>query len=245
LVAAATAVVVYAVRRHRADDYRAGYRAWLWIAGVYVLLSIGSSTAISADGCRAMIAATGWMGPASGAVWWFGPVVGIVAAVGLRLLVDMRGCGLSAVCLGVAGGCGLTVVIGDFFAPAFLPGVVRADLLTGAAMLAALAMMVHARHVLMEAQGIRSGRRKKKAKAEESPADKTPSTSPRIEPVSASARSAPPIPATRSFVRAMDDDDNDDESSDDGDHAERLSKAERKRLRKLQKEERRQMRRAA
>jgi hypothetical protein len=237
--------VVYAVRRHRTDDYRAGYRAWLWIAAVWVLLSVGASTAISADISRAMVMATGWTGPAGGVVWWLAPMVGIVAAVGLRLLLDMRGCWLSAGCLGVAGGCALTVTLGDLFVTSFLPAVVRADLLTAASTLAALAMLVHGRHVLLEAQGIRPGRRKKRSKTEEASAEKSTTGEHRAESVNSAGQNAPPLPASRSFGRVVSDDEDDDDSSEDSDGDPRLSKAERKRLRKLQKEERRQMRRAA
>ena len=36
LAAAAVAILVYAVRRHRTDDYQGRYRIWLWAAGLLV-----------------------------------------------------------------------------------------------------------------------------------------------------------------------------------------------------------------
>lgn len=46
LVGATSCLLTYLIRRHRIDDYRGGYRYWLWAAAAFVLGSINSSVAI-------------------------------------------------------------------------------------------------------------------------------------------------------------------------------------------------------
>ncbi len=46
LVGAISCLLTYVLRRHRIDDYRGGYRYWLWACGAFVLGSINSSVAI-------------------------------------------------------------------------------------------------------------------------------------------------------------------------------------------------------
>lgn len=46
LLGAAACVMTFAIRRHRIDDYRGGYRYWLWAAAAFVLGSIDSSCAL-------------------------------------------------------------------------------------------------------------------------------------------------------------------------------------------------------
>ena len=47
-LAAVTSVLIFALRRHRLDDYRGRYRAWLWIPAVLLLASLDAATGLHA-----------------------------------------------------------------------------------------------------------------------------------------------------------------------------------------------------
>ena len=59
LAASVAAVLVYAVRRHRTDDYQGRYRVWLWAGGCWFLMATDQAASLR-EGFRA--AMIGWTG---------------------------------------------------------------------------------------------------------------------------------------------------------------------------------------
>jgi hypothetical protein len=156
--AAFAAILVYLVRRHHRDDYNGNYHVWLWAAMCWLLVSVDVASQLH-EGFRAlMVTVTGTRLVGDGSIWWVTAYFFLLAAVGLRLLVDMRECWLSTALLVLVGIlCGLAVVVHlDWWIPgqAARQRMVEAGAQMSAAMLLALCMLLHARHVIRDAEGL-------------------------------------------------------------------------------------------
>jgi hypothetical protein len=89
LLTATHAVFIYSTRRHRLDDYRGRYRVWLWFAVACLFLSINSVT-----GLHAVLAATvarfvGWTALPGHAIWWLAPGLVMFGWLAMRALRDV------------------------------------------------------------------------------------------------------------------------------------------------------------
>ena len=91
VVASLIALVIYSVRRHRADDYQGRYRVWLWAAAVCLWASLAETTDID-DLLRGLCRRAAGSFSLGGDVMWVAVVGTAVAGVMLRLLVEMRRC---------------------------------------------------------------------------------------------------------------------------------------------------------
>jgi uncharacterized membrane protein len=157
-LAALVAVIVYTVRRYKTDDYSGQYRVWLWAAMCWLLLSFDETASLH-EGFKEMMAhLTGTRLFGDGSIWWVVPYAFLLGAVGMRLLLDMRPCRLSstafvgvAVCYVVAVAAQLEWVLSGTPARAIM-------LEEGAEMvgnlLLLLAMGLHARYVILDAEGL-------------------------------------------------------------------------------------------
>ena len=224
LAASLVAMVVYTVRRHRMDDYHGRYRIWLWAAMCWFLLATDLSASLHEGFRDLMILLTGARLMGDGSIWW---VIGyglLLGSIGSRLLIDMWTCRLSSAAMVLAGGCyvvALLPVLGWFSLGEGIRGVMFQQ---GAAMgghwLLLLAMGLHARHVLLDAQGHLPRRpakvkkkkpvRKKDTENDDSSADKewiavdSPHASPqpvlKRVPIAAPAMTAAPVAAASSTL---------------------------------------------
>lgn len=152
------AVLVYLVRRHRVDDYHGRYRIWLWAAACWMLLSVDQTANLRTAFQQAMTRISGTPILGDGSLWAVIPYFFLLGAVGTRLLLDMRGCWFSSVALvGAALACLASVgahlgwILPDAGARTVMLGA-GAKLL--ADLLLLLAMGLHARHVILDAQGL-------------------------------------------------------------------------------------------
>ena len=155
MLAALAAVLVYTIRRHRTDDYRGNYRVWLWAALCWTVMSIDETSSLHEGFMGMMTHVTGTKIYGDGSIWWVVPYFFLLGAVGSRLLVDMRRCRLSSIALLTTAGCYAvavaTQVTGD--------GLTRAVMIEEGAEMAGnvfllLAMGLHARYVILDAQGL-------------------------------------------------------------------------------------------
>ncbi len=88
--AAAVSILIYAVRRHRIDDYRGRYRVWAWAAMLWCLASIDAVADLRSL-VRVLCAAwTGHTGPGDGVAWWLAPWLLALSFIGLRTVIDVR-----------------------------------------------------------------------------------------------------------------------------------------------------------
>jgi len=176
VLAAATAVLVYTVRRHRLDDYRGHYRIWLWAATCWLLLSIDATANLHDAFGQLMIWLTGTRLFGGPATWWLVVFGFAIAAISLRLLVDMRQCWPSAAALVATAIC-FTISLAFHFGrvpvehlpwPTVQPEVKAVAINKGAVMsgcfLLLTAMIWHARYVILDAEGLLPRRRRRRAR---------------------------------------------------------------------------------
>jgi hypothetical protein len=158
LAASVGALLVYTIRRHRTDDYQGRYRVWRWAAGCWFLMATDQAASLR-EGFRDVM--IGWTGTPlfrDGTLWWVVVYVLVFGAIGSRLLLDMRPSRLSIAALATA-----TVAYGLALASYLgwsLIGTAAGEVMfrtgsemTGHLMLLA-AMGLHARYVLLDAQGL-------------------------------------------------------------------------------------------
>jgi hypothetical protein len=175
-LASFVAVLVYSIRRHKTDDYRGYYRIWLWAALCWLVMSIDETGSVHEGFMGMMTSVTGTPIYGDGSIWWVIPYFFVLGAVGTRLLVDMRHCRLSTAALLTTAGCYAlavaTQVLGD--------GLTRSVMLEeGAEMVGdvflLLAMGLHARYVILDAEGLLPAREPKSNQPEqEQPQQQSP-----------------------------------------------------------------------
>jgi hypothetical protein len=246
-------ILTYSIRRHRIDDYRGRYRVWLGAGLACLVLSANSVTGLHEVLADVLSRATGWSALRDGAAWWIA-IAGLpLAWIFARVLLDVRECRIAAALLTGAGVCyGISAASFLGYGPTVdadvQPIITAGPLLLGHWLLFT-AIVANARFVVLDAQGLVTVRKQTKAKRAEtvakpksaatksSPAASTSSSaSPTVsisretlQPVKTPADSSRWVDGSR-FEREHYDSDEDEESSD-GDR--RLSKADRKKLRKI------------
>jgi len=239
--AAAGSLLVYSLRRHRLDDYRARYRVWLWAAGALLL---GSADVVTGLHAGLGLLATDMVGDrlqVESQLWWIGIVSAMLGLAGLRLMIEMRACrsALASILLAAASyAAAVCVALG------ILP--LDGDLLEAMSQSACLllaslgltgAVFAYARYVYREAQGETVPRVKAAARSaapRRTPAaaarlkEKQPSRSLRVDaphtPETSQKAATAPVEFHASPPASAE--------TDDGDENQHLSRAERRRLRK-------------
>jgi hypothetical protein len=236
LTAAGVAVVVGLMRRHRRDDYRGRYRAWGWLAGVLVMTACAGMVPIGRLVTAVASEATGLvLGPA-GLGWWYGLATLaflVVVPWAVLPLHERRGTMgwmfLAVLAWATSAAADVARVHDEAAAARFhAPLVVSSAWVVGAA-LALVAMLTAARSVIREVRGLATRREPRKTGEAA------------IRTRTAPAAAAPPaVGSGRTDAGTATDDESPSEGADtvefvDGSEPDRrLSKAERKRLRKLE-----------
>ncbi len=186
-LAAAVAVIVFMVRRHRSDDYQGYYRIWLWAAACWLVMSVDETASLHEGFKELMAHASGTRLAGDGSLWWVIPYFFVLAAVGLRLLADMRDYLPAAVTFLLTAFSYATAVafqLGWLMPESGARGVMFEE---GAELLGDLllltSMLLYARFVILEAQGrLRPRARSTTAKTRTSRARSATTTAGRIEP---------------------------------------------------------------
>lgn len=255
LLSAAVAAQIFAIRRHRLDDYRGSYRVWLWVTPLLLWLSIDSVTHLRAPLAEA-ISKLPWFPQAHATWWWAGAYVTIFGMMAVRLIIETRRCRAAWPILLVATG-----LYGfSFAAYRDLFEMENVDVMIVVRRLAAmlghwsvlLSLVLYARYVHLDAEGklrAKKPAKPKKAEAETSgdsaaegadakagsqtsPSDAKESRMLRTD----GAHSTPPKPNTLgAFIAGAKGGSNSNASSsddDDEDDDRGLSRAERRRLKK-------------
>ena len=173
LTAAVVSLQVYSIRRHKVDDYHGRYRVWLWAAMCWLLLATDVSTGLHQAVQQIMIGVTGTRVIGDGSIWWIVPAAFLFGAIGSRLVIDMHDNRLSTATLILSAGCYTAAVV--IHTSGLLPsGVNQILALQGTWMaghlLLLLAMGLHARYVILDAEGLLPRRavktKEKKAKTQ-------------------------------------------------------------------------------
>jgi hypothetical protein len=165
LIASAVCMLIYSIRQHRIDDIRGRYRVW-FLAGVACLvLSVNSVAALHEVLASALAHFTGWAAPPDGTVWWL-VLAGLpLTWIAVRSLLDARECRLAGALLMLAIGCYATSLVSCL---SWLPNInqrVDSSVAAGAELLAhwslLMGLIAYARYVILDAQGlipVRQGR---------------------------------------------------------------------------------------
>ena len=226
LASAVWAFGIYTLRRHKLDDYRARYRVWLGLA--LFLFAWSAQIAAPWDGLWSAIWVwqTGETGGPLGHWWWQGPVLLIGAVLTIRMLIDIRQTKLTVAALIAALSCwGLTAA---FSAEALTVDPIYTQLalvalpLSGYAMLL-LMLLLAGRYVVLDAAG--AVKPKTKAKRAPKPKQKQQEEADAESHAASQKRSRETHPTAKTDQPAA-------TAPAEETGTRKLSKAERKRLRK-------------
>ena len=158
LAASVAAILVYSVRRHRTDDYQGHYRIWCWAAACWFLIATDQAASLREAFRDSMISLTGTTLLGDGTLWWIVAYALVLGSVGSRLLVDMWTSRLSVAALSGAAVVHVVAVAFQLNWIVVFDGNLQILLFTicqmsGNLMLLA-AMLLHARYVLLDAEGL-------------------------------------------------------------------------------------------
>ena len=242
LVIAMLAKLTFSLRRHRVDDYAGRYRVWKWIGFGALAMSVNAVAPIHGLLAKTAMTATGWSLTAAGAEWWLAPLALVGGWIFVRLLLEIGESRpavaftlIAAICygaaaLGVLGFMPATVEPWGAMATNALPLVGATFALTG--------MMVFARYVVLDVQGLIDHSPRpvvekpaKVAKVEakvEAKAVAAVATPAKATPAPATAVAA----ATSHEAEESHDEDWSDDAEEDDFGNRKLSKADKKRLRR-------------
>ncbi len=89
LAGAALSLVVYSIRLHRVDDYRGRYRVWLWTAGALVLGSLATVTGVHESINAGCLSLAGLSGGGASDFLWLALYATLLGGVGLWLAIEL------------------------------------------------------------------------------------------------------------------------------------------------------------
>lgn len=156
-LASAVAWLIYSIRKQRPDDYHGHYRIWLAASACWLLMSLDEGGSLH-EGFKEMMAhLTGQRLLGDGSIWWVAPYLLLLGVVGVRLVMDMRPARLSIAAFLLAGASYAAAVIVQLELVMPEQGA-RAVMVEEACemvgnLLLLWAMLLHARYVVLEAEG--------------------------------------------------------------------------------------------
>ncbi len=175
LAASLLAIITYTIRRHKVDDYRGHYHIWAWAAACWFVMASDMAASLHQGFQQLMVSLTGTRIVGEGSVWWVVPSLLLSGSIGSRLLIDMWSSKLSSIALLSAAIAYLTALLTFYHGISLQSEVSQLLLLQGGLLgghlLVAIAMGLHARYVLLDAEGSLPKRLPKK-KAEKKQAEK-------------------------------------------------------------------------
>lgn len=245
--------VVYGLRRHRSDDLRGTYRWWIVATLAAATVCLCQMTNLHQVAAGALATRVGWSPLPSDAFWWLAPGGVLLGGLAVRLFFDLKESRLAATgavlagasaCVAVAATQGWAPVAYAEFLPIVGVAATHTMLITSA-----LALLAFSRRIVREANGRAAApvkRKKPTAKTSQQPAAAKPAdkskpasknaAAKRVTkaastpaPVSEIAQTPPTAAEATQWVDGTQG--GDDDYGDDAPRR-KLSKAERKRLRR-------------
>ena len=184
LTASFFAIVNYTIRRHKMNDYHGRYRVWLWAATCSFLMASDAAASLHQGFQALLISLTHVRLVGDGAIWWIAPAALLLGVVGTRLKIDIWP-SRSARAIAILAAIAYLAAALAFFHVVRLPSELAGSLLLHGSLLSghlllAWSMALHARFVLLDAEGQlprRTAKPKAKKKRAEKPKRKTVSAS--------------------------------------------------------------------
>ncbi|MCC6125951.1 MAG: hypothetical protein IT426_13380 [Pirellulales bacterium] len=168
LAAAGTSLLVYSIRRQRTDDYQGHYRVWLWAALCWFLFATDVAVGLNRMLQQLLVQLTGTPLWKDGVLWWIVPYTVVFAALGSRLVLDMWPCRLAIAAFVMASaGYGVALLAGLGYLPEDVAGnavAIHAGAIVLGHLLLFLAMLLQARFVVLDFEGLLPPRKPKAAK---------------------------------------------------------------------------------
>jgi len=264
-VAAFQGIQIYRLRRHKTDDYRGRYRVWAWFPGILLATALSVATGVHRELTALLVGCVWHDAPQEYVAMLPLAALGLWLLVAARLTFEMRPNRWSSgfLAAATAGYLAGVIVAQIEVQPVnrMLVDLIGSTLVMAGHLGVFVAVMTFGRHVYLDSQGLLPARAAKprpaRSRARGTPVEKTrarrkatgetgsESPPPQLEPDRAEPTPEIPAPVLRLGSRA---DEAAEEGSDDEDPSaalsgERLSKTERRRLKKLRRQE--QLRRAA
>lgn len=253
LATAALCVIVFGLRRHRSDDLRGVYRWWMPAAVVCLAASVCQATGLHNALATVIAINVGWTALPGSAIWWLLPTLLIATPLAVRVIIDLKesrlalsAALLAAACFGVA----LVAKLGGTPAAWAASGtVIVAGALHLGLLATLLSQLAYTRRILQEAGGqIAPPAKAKLVASSTAESQQAERESQEVKPVAVgtsnhletkrrsdrvSPQEPPRVAAETQWVDGSQAD-YQDAYEDEGDGATRrkLSKSERKRLRK-------------
>jgi hypothetical protein len=263
--AAFQGVQIYRLRRHKTDDYRGRYRVWVWIPLLLLVMAAGQATGIHRDLVVLAVAAVTSEASREYATLWPLAAAVVWVSVAVRLAFDVRASRwatgfLVLATIGYLAGL-ITAQIDVQPISQVLVVLASSALLMIGHLGVFVSVLAFGRHVYLDSQGllparVAKPRRAKSRVREPAPEKKSqrrktadePAEAEPTEEIEADRPEEPPQPVAPAVLRlGTDREEPADEDTDDDSAApssgEKLSKTERRRLKKLRQQE--QLRRAA
>ena len=103
LVSSLASLLIYSIRRDKADDYHGRYRIWLWAAAVWLVMSVDETAGLHHGFQGLMVGLTGTRIAGDGALWWMLPYGLILLAIGGRLVFEIMACRTAVAFYALAG----------------------------------------------------------------------------------------------------------------------------------------------
>ena len=168
LAATSAALLVYAIRRQRNDDYQGHYRVWLWAALCWFLFATDVAVGLNRAIQQILVHVTGTPLWKDGVLWWIIPYTVVFAALGSRLVMDMWPSRLAiAAFVLAAAGYLVALLAGVGCLPENWAGdtvMLHAGAIMLGHLLLLLAIVLQARYVLLDFEGLLPQRATKAAK---------------------------------------------------------------------------------
>ncbi|NOY28787.1 MAG: hypothetical protein GXP28_01025 [Planctomycetes bacterium] len=223
LAAACYTKLIFSLRRHRVDDVRGRYRMWKTASWAAIALSLNTVVGGHAIVARILGYFTPWNLLPENAGWWLAGAAILGGTLLLKLILDVAECRAAMVVYGLALGCFVVAGAGaagwsPVWAASWPDTIGRALPLAGNLMLL-VGSLLFARYVVLDVQGLIEHR---------ATPPKQPVVSEQVPP----SEEVEPEQSTKGVIANESAwiDGSEGESEDDG--TRRLSKSERKRLRK-------------
>lgn len=190
MLAAVGSLQVYALRRHKTDDYKGRYRVWLWASAILVLASMDATAKVHLAMGGLMTQVTGSTSNAGHSTSWLVVYATVMGGLVIRMLIEMRQSrsAVSALLLATAGYTAVVLLqTGMIGVAAPVVGLLigSASLMVGHLM-ALFSIWIYARHVYLDVHGqlpVRKPKANKKnsdKKSANEPGRRSPATAPKL-----------------------------------------------------------------
>ena len=89
---AAVAIFIFSLRRHKLSDYHGRYRLWFYVALAALMMSATATVPLHEVLAGLLAEQPIWQPPGDGAVWWLVPSLLVLGTIAVRLLMEINPC---------------------------------------------------------------------------------------------------------------------------------------------------------